>query len=180
MLLRPSPTTTAHLTACVRSSHLPYSTSFWTRPRKRASYGFSRLQFCGPAQKRHVHIPNVLLPPVIFTGLVLALYTWKSFVMIALQNKIIYNPYLPPTARHDTISDYKNQHRGIQWEEVHMRSIDGTDLALAVASASSFHNPDADKPDSGDLISHHVYILFLQGPSVSVILRQRGIPTSRG
>lgn len=46
-----------------------------------------------------MHIPSFLLPPVILTGLVLALYTWKSFVMVSLQNKIIYCPYMPPTAR---------------------------------------------------------------------------------
>lgn len=102
-------------------------------------------------------MPGLLLPPVIFTGLVLALYTWKSFVMVSLQDKIIYAPYLPPTARHDKISDWKSRLYGVDWKELHMRSVDRTDLALAVASVSS-------RPDNID-VAYHVYILYCQGPS---------------
>ncbi|KAK7743483.1 hypothetical protein SLS53_004017 [Cytospora paraplurivora] len=78
--------------------------------------------------------------------------------MVSLQNKIIYAPYLPPTARFEEISTWKRSLYGIEWKEIHMRSIDGTDLALAVASVSS--EPGEVTPNG---ISHHVYILYLQG-----------------
>lgn len=127
------------------------------RPAARCGYGPKKPGSC---VSRQIHIPNLLLPPVIFTGLLLALYTWKSFVMVSLQNKIIYAPYLPPTARHDKISDWKSRLHGIEWKELHMRSIDRTDLALAVASVSSGpeHSPNND-------IAYHVYILYCQGQS---------------
>jgi hypothetical protein len=96
---------------------------------------------------------------VIFTGLLVALYIWKSFIMVSLQNKIIYAPYLPPTARFEKISDWQRKLSGIEWRELHMRSIDGTDLALAVASVSS--EPEEVTHDG---VSYHVYILYLQGP----------------
>lgn len=129
------------------------STSRW--PRSRISYGLLNLGVC---HGRQLHIPGYLLPPVIFTGLLLALYMWKSFIMVSLQNKIIYAPYLPPTARFEQIADWQSKLFGIEWKEIHMRSIDGTDLALAVASVSS----EADHP-IGQAVSCHVYILYLQG-----------------
>lgn len=78
--------------------------------------------------------------------------------MVSLQNKIIYAPYLPPSARHEKISDYQSRHYGIEWQEVHMKSIDGTDLALAVATVSS----EAAFQQSSK-VTHHVYILYFQG-----------------
>lgn len=80
--------------------------------------------------------------------------------MVSLQNKIIYNPYMPPTARHEKISDWKTRLCGIEWKELHMRSIDRTDLALAVASVSS--EPEG---SSSNDIACHVYILYCQGKS---------------
>lgn len=132
-----------------------YLSSASRRPRSRTSYGLLSLQVC---HRRHIHIPNFFLPPVIFTGLLFALYVWKSFIMVSLQNKIIYAPYLPPTARFEKISDWHSKLFGIEWKEIHMRSIDGTDLALAVASVSSGVD---ERPEQET--SHHVYILYLQG-----------------
>lgn len=129
----------------------------YRRSRAHRGYGPKILSVHG---RRQLHIPTILLPPVIFTGLLLALYTWKSFVMVSLQNKIIYAPYLPPTARHEKISDWKSRLYGIEWKELHMRSIDRTDLALAVASVSSV---PGDSPTND--IAYHVYILYCQGLS---------------
>jgi hypothetical protein len=64
------------------------------------------------------NIPTVFLPPVVFGGLTIALWTWKCFMMVVFQNKIIYMPGLPPNARRERIEDYKNQCGGIQWREV--------------------------------------------------------------
>ncbi|KAL2287851.1 hypothetical protein FJTKL_04656 [Diaporthe vaccinii] len=134
------------------------STSRW--PGSRISYGLINVGVC---HKRQIHIPGYLLPPVIFTGLLFALYIWKSFIMVSLQNKIIYAPYLPPTARFEQIADWQSKLFGIEWKEIHMRSIDGTDLALAVASVST----EVDESIGQD-VSHHVYILYLQGNASSL------------
>lgn len=80
--------------------------------------------------------------------------------MVSLQNKIIYAPYLPPSARHEKISDYQSRHYGIDWKEFHMKSIDETDLALAVATVSA----EAALSQSNE-VTHHVYILYFQGLS---------------
>lgn len=134
---------------------------FRITPRTKNNYGplnVTTIHF-----RKLIHIPSFLLPPVVFTGLVLALYTWKSFVMVSLQNKIIYAPYLPPSARHEKISDYKSRNHGIEWEEFRMKSTDGTDLALAVATVS------AEGASPGDHeVTHHVYILYCQGLCVDV------------
>ncbi|KAG8163360.1 hypothetical protein KVR01_006657 [Diaporthe batatas] len=86
-----------------------------------------------------------------------------GFVMISLQNKIIYAPYFPPTARFEKIEDWHSKLFGIEWKEIHLRSIDGTDLALAVATVSS----DVDESFQQSP-SHHVYVLYLQGNASSL------------
>ncbi|KAI3399977.1 hypothetical protein diail_5133 [Diaporthe ilicicola] len=86
--------------------------------------------------------------------------------MVSLQNKIIYAPYLPPTARFEKISDWQSKLFGIEWKEIHMRSIDGTDLALAVASVSSEIDERGGRGERG--VSYHVYILYLQGNASSL------------
>lgn len=83
--------------------------------------------------------------------------------MISLQNKIIYAPYLPPTARFEKIQDWQSKLFGIEWKEIHLRSIDGTDLALAVATVSSDVDESVEKS-----LSHHVYTLYLQGNASSL------------
>lgn len=132
------------------------SASQW--PRGRTSYGPLNLGAC---ERRQIHIPGYFLPPMIFTGLLFALYAWKSFIMVSLQNKIIYAPYLPPTARFEKIGDWQSKLFDIEWKEIHLRSIDGTDLALAVATVSSEANESVEQN-----LSHHVYILYLQGCSL--------------
>lgn len=57
--------------------------------------------------------------------------------MVLFQNKIIYMPFLPPNARSDTIVEYSSQCGGIKWNEEHIKSRDGTDIALAVAEVGS-------------------------------------------
>ncbi|POS76391.1 hypothetical protein DHEL01_v205216 [Diaporthe helianthi] len=152
MLNRLSPVRT------VRTGHL---SALW-RSKVRANYGPFNPSAC---ERRQIHSSGYFLPPVIFISLLFALYTWKSFIMISLQNKIIYAPYLPPTARFERIEDWQSKLFGIEWKEVHMRSIDGTDLALAVATVSSHAGIDESLQQS---VSHHVYILYLQGNASSL------------
>jgi hypothetical protein len=87
---------------------------------------------------RNVHgVSAFLLPPVVFAGLLVALWTWKCFMMIVFQNKIIYMPGLPPNARRETISDYVAQCSGITWREERIRASDGTEIALCVTTVEN-------------------------------------------
>ncbi|KAH8435183.1 uncharacterized protein LDX57_012812 [Aspergillus melleus] len=75
-------------------------------------------------------IPTVLLPPTIFTALLLALWTWKCFWIVVMQDKLLYIAWLPPFARSEKIADYEAQCGPVQWEEKQIRSLDGTKLAV--------------------------------------------------
>lgn len=46
-------------------------------------------------------------------------------------------PFLPPNARSDTITEYSSQCGDIKWKEEHIKSTDGTDIALAVAEVGN-------------------------------------------
>jgi hypothetical protein len=115
------------------------------------------------AQRRSlIEIPTILLPPVIFAGLVVSLWTWKCFMMVIFQNKIIYMPGLPPNSRREKIADYKNQCAGIHWQEEKTKSLDGTPISLCVASVES------------DPVAHQrretVYILYFQGQYIPLMV----------
>lgn len=58
-------------------------------------------------------------------------------MMVLFQNKIIYMPFLPPNARSDNIDEYASYCGGVKWKEEHIRSGDGTDIALAVSEFGS-------------------------------------------
>lgn len=58
-------------------------------------------------------------------------------MMVLFQNKIIYMPFLPPNARSDTIDNYDSYCGGVKWKEEHIRSADGTDIALVVTEIGS-------------------------------------------
>ncbi|KAL7939170.1 Alpha/Beta hydrolase protein [Trichoderma chlorosporum] len=121
--------------------------------------------------KRHIHIGQVLMPPIIFTGLFLALWCYKCIMLVLLQNAIIYNPFLPPNARSMTISEFSRQCGGIEWREDRIKSLDDTEIALCISEMSC-----GDKQPKTP-----VYILYFQGnasslpprlPDISGILRQ--------
>ena len=84
-----------------------------------------------------INVSPFLLPPLVFSGLVLALWTWKCSMMILFRNKIIYMPGLPPSARREKISDYINQCGGVMWQEVKIVGTDKTQLALCMVSIQS-------------------------------------------
>lgn len=108
-----------------------------------------------PHRREFGGIPTVLLPPTVFAGLVVALWTWKCLMMVIFQNKIIYMPGLPPNARREKIEDYKNQCGGIQWREERTRTSDGTEISLCVASVIC--GPNTVLPEKT------VYVLYFQG-----------------
>ena len=108
-----------------------------------------------------VEIPTVLLPPVVFSGLLITLWMWKCLMMVVFQNKIIYMPGLPPNARRETIAAYKNQSSGILWREERIKASDGTLISLCVASV--------DNGSSFTQAVKTIYILYFQGHSPSFL-----------
>ncbi|KAJ5563782.1 hypothetical protein N7513_000024 [Penicillium frequentans] len=75
-------------------------------------------------------LPPLLIPPIIFVGLLLTLWTWKCFWIIVMQNKLLYLSWLPPFSRSEQISEYKHECKPVQWAEKRLRSLDGTKLAI--------------------------------------------------
>ena len=120
--------------------------------------------------RRCIHIPNLLLPPVVFSGLLVALWVWKCIMMVVFQNKIIYMPSMPPNARWEQIADYASRCGGIQWTEERTKAADGTDLALAVTTVpvpGAERNPESEirrlGGDGHTALPPHIYILYFQG-----------------
>jgi len=95
---------------------------------------------------------------MVFGGLFIGLWTWKCFMMIVFQNKIIYMPGLPPNARWEKIEDYKSQCSRVEWREEQIRSLDGTRISLCVASVTN-------GMVSEDM--NTIYVLYFQGTSFS-------------
>lgn len=98
-------------------------------------------------------IPTVLLPPAAFLGFFITLWVYKCCMMVLFQNKIIYMPGLPPGARQEKIQDYAKQCGSIRWEEKHIRSLDGTDIALCIGTSRSESLPG----------TKHIVVLYFQG-----------------
>ncbi|KLU88145.1 BEM46 family protein [Magnaporthiopsis poae ATCC 64411] len=108
-----------------------------------------------PRGTRWIHVEAFLVPPLVFTGLLAVLWTWKCVTMVLLQNKIIYMPGLPPGTRREEIGDYSRDCRGVVWHNERLRSEDGTLLALAVTSPPAVGLAQTSKT--------HIYILYFQG-----------------
>ncbi|CAM1510144.1 Fc.00g004790.m01.CDS01 [Cosmosporella sp. VM-42] len=115
------------------------------------------------------------MPPLIFGGLFVALWTWKCLMMVLFQNTIIYNPFLPPNARSMRIAEFARDCGGIEWREERIKSLDGNGIALCVSDLSSPNHEDGSVPKTP------VYILYFQGnasslpprlPDLSRILRR--------
>ncbi|KAL2864962.1 alpha/beta hydrolase family protein [Aspergillus lucknowensis] len=111
-------------------------------------------------------IPSILVPPAIFIGLLLALWTWKCFWIVVLQDRLLYLSWLPPLSRSENISDYEGEFRGVQWTEKRIRSLDGTKLALCEGRFPS-------KPSEGSVVQRKksVVICYFQGNGGSTPLR---------
>ncbi|KAI5864857.1 alpha/beta-hydrolase [Durotheca rogersii] len=111
---------------------------------------------------RRYHVEGLMLAPVVFGGLFVSLWTWKCFLMVIFQNKMIYMPGLPPNARQEKIRDYASRCGGIQWREERVRAADGTDLALCVTDVDLGSSAPAALPDIA------LYILYFQGNASSI------------
>ncbi|KAI8630116.1 Alpha/Beta hydrolase protein [Xylariaceae sp. FL1651] len=115
-----------------------------------------------PAYRRNFHLEGLALAPVVFGGLFVSLWTWKCFMMVVFQNKIIYMPGLPPNSRWEKIDDYKERFGGILWREERVRAADGTDLALCVTDLDVGSNRDPYSPE------FTFYVLYFQGNASSI------------
>ncbi|KAH6999875.1 Alpha/Beta hydrolase protein [Ilyonectria destructans] len=113
--------------------------------------------------RRGFHVAPILIPPLMFGGLFVALWTWKCAMMVLCQNMIIYNPFLPPNARSMRIADYAKDCGGIQWREERIRSLDGTEIALCVSDVLP-----ASDPGIVGRTKTPVYILYFQGNASSL------------
>ncbi|KAL4753455.1 Alpha/Beta hydrolase protein [Aspergillus terricola var. indicus] len=82
-------------------------------------------------------IPTILIPPAIFLGLLLSLWTWKCFWIVLLQDKLLYLSWLPPLSRSEKIEDYAREFRGVQWSETFITSSDGARLAVCEGRLSA-------------------------------------------
>ena len=98
-----------------------------------------------------------MLAPAMFGGLFVSLWTWKCFMMVIFQNKIIYMPGLPPNARSEKLSDYAHRCGGLAWREERVRAVDSTDLALCVTDIDLRLDQPCGTPDG------RFYILYFQG-----------------
>ncbi|KAI1119130.1 Alpha/Beta hydrolase protein [Nemania sp. NC0429] len=118
-----------------------------------------------PLCRRYFHLEGLVLAPIVFSGLLVSLWTWKCLMMVAFQNKIIYMPGLPPNSRWEKIKDYKDRLGGISWREERVRAADGTDLALCVADLElgSGSRGDSRSPEAAAF-----YILYFQGNASSI------------
>lgn len=99
-------------------------------------------------------IPTILQPPIIFSGLLVTLWTYKCLMMVIFQNKIIYMPSVPPFSRSEKVSDYATQCAPVTWSEHDIKSADGTALKILESGLSTTQNPRRQQ---------HVAVLYLQG-----------------
>ncbi|KAL2128405.1 hypothetical protein VTI74DRAFT_9224 [Chaetomium olivicolor] len=117
---------------------------------------------------RSIHIPPILLPPALFGGLLVGLWIWKCVMMVVFQNKIIYMPGLPPTARSERIADWASLCGGVQWTEERTVAEDGTALALAVATIPLPRGRRPASVNEEKPVAAHVYVLYFQGNASSI------------
>lgn len=106
---------------------------FILRPRHRAVR-------VSPCNSRSISWLGLATPPLAFGGLLIGLWTYKCMMMIVFQNKIIYMPSVPPFSRSEKIDDYKYP-ASVKWKAEHIKSTDGTKLALAVGTIETDNQP---------------------------------------
>jgi pimeloyl-ACP methyl ester carboxylesterase len=108
-------------------------------------------------------LPTYLVPPVVFTGLLLALWTYKVFMTVVFQEKILYMSYMPPQTRSEKIEDYAATCKPVEWEEVRIKSLDGTNIALGVGGI-----PLGQTQAIEEAATREVVICYFQGNGGSV------------
>ena len=88
----------------------------------------------------------------------MTLWTYKCFMLVLFQNKIIYMPSVPPFSRSEKIEDYAAHCRSVRWQEKRIKSADGVEIALAVAG---IHGSKGES--NPEIAPKHVAIIYFQG-----------------
>ncbi|KIW28282.1 uncharacterized protein PV07_07959 [Cladophialophora immunda] len=112
--------------------------------------------------KRHFgveSIPAFLLPPVVFGGLLVTLWTYKCFMMVLFQNKIIYMPSVPPFSRSEKVDDYSLQCKPVVWAEHDLKAADGTAIKILEGSVGASVEAET---------NNHIVVLYFQGNASSL------------
>ncbi|PNS21224.1 hypothetical protein CAC42_1003 [Sphaceloma murrayae] len=104
-------------------------------------------------------MPAIVVVPVVFVGMTVALWTFKCASLVIFQNKIIYMPSLPPYSRSEKLADYQNDCGSVKWREESIQSADGKNLALAIGQVGVGRSKD----DASDEQQAPVVILYFQG-----------------
>lgn len=112
---------------------------------------------------RSLTLQGVLIPPAVFSGLLLALWLYKCCMMVVFQNKIIYMPSVPPFSRSEKIADYVTRCRPVEWREQRVTASDGTSIAIAVGSIPATFAKSCHTCQETTQIQKHKVILYLQG-----------------
>lgn len=118
-----------------------------------------------PLQKRTFitdGLPTFLVPPAVFTGLLVGLWTYKCIMTVLFQDRIIYMPYMPPFARSEKMEDYTGVCKPVKWRHEQIGSLDGTKIALGIGEI-----PQVDKIEASNK-TKHVVICYFQGNGSSL------------
>ena len=136
-------------------------------------FGILPSTFTGPSPWQRVGVCRVyrfhslLVPPLVFSGLIVTLWVYKCVMMVVFQDKIIYMPSIPPFSRSEKISDFHTVCRPIDWSELYIKAADGTKLALVVG----------DRPDRCVLHAvaavparrrKHIIVIYFQGYTIQM------------
>lgn len=102
-------------------------------------------------------LSGFLLPPVLFVGLGVTLWTQKCIMMILFQNKIIYMPSIPPLSKFETADDYAAECRPVRWTEDSLVTKDRVHISLLLGEMPD----EATKTPPEEV--EHVVVLYFQG-----------------
>lgn len=134
--------------------YLPYTCCVQAFPKLHVTSDHQRTLFLDS-------LPTILIPPVAFFGLLVTLWTYKCLMMVLFQDKIIYMPYIPPFSRSEKMDDYVGRCRPVNWESRHIKSLDGTKIALCIGQI-----PQKEVQDTTSI--RQVIICYFQGNGSSL------------
>jgi fermentation-respiration switch protein FrsA (DUF1100 family) len=110
-------------------------------------------------------------------------------MMVVFQDKIIYMPNMPPFSRSEKNEDYIHECKPVEWEERHIKSLDGTKIALCVGNIPQASDGNGDAAVTPQARHRDVVICYFQGngsstpprlPILSSVLRLLQANTSKG
>ena len=84
-------------------------------------------------------------------------------MMVLFQDKIIYMPGMPPFSRSEKIEHYASACKPVQWEEKHIKSLDGTKIALCIGRLPQNTDGGGEVNSSKAIKPKEVVICYFQG-----------------